>query len=136
MDARIVQQPIVVRALEKNVQTQNFELPLEDGETIKFEIVRQSFEERRRQKTCSHQNIRIDTLSSSIFCVACESKLNPIEWLATHVEMWKSVRYLYEQQQLYAKTFEGKTRTKCDHCGGITRVRPARSLTAVLRDES
>ena len=113
-----------------------FELPIsDDNGVIKFKIVRRDFTSRRRTSACWHRDVTIDTLLSQMMCRVCGAYLNPIEWIAMHVEMWQAVRRLYEQQQQAAKMYEGKTRTKCEHCGEMTRVRPARSLRAVMEDD-
>lgn len=102
-----------------------FELPINDGKVIELSVIRESRGMRAYSKRCPHHKITIDSSLANIHCNDCDQDLNPVEWIAMLAEHWHhyvdSAKRLQEARAFY----DAKTRCKCDHCGKMTRVRPA-----------
>lgn len=79
---------------------------------------------------CQHQQVEVDTTLAELTCQQCSSKLNAIEWIANLVEHWHFIQHAiqsWHDSYTRAKALEAavdlKTRTKCQHCEKLTKVR-------------
>ena len=99
------------------------ELPgTERPKVISIEVVRQSRIERHYRKTCPHCNVKADTARTYLTCRDCGADLNPIEWIAQNKEYLNQiVREAQNYNDAVAK-YEKRSRTKCQHCGEMTRI--------------
>jgi hypothetical protein len=79
---------------------------------------------------CPHRHVSLDTSHAELECDDCKHRLNPIEWIANHLDHWHWIQRKIdefketERRAAAAMTaLELRQRAKCEHCGGITRVR-------------
>lgn len=100
--------------------------PGESGNVISIKARRASHSERGIMKDkCLHWHVEFDTAFTTLDCADCKRQLNPIEYLAMLVEHWAYVRRLYEQYREAKYAYEAKKRCRCEHCGKLTKVKPA-----------
>lgn len=71
---------------------------------------------------CLEHTYIIDPETDTVECSKCEKKFNPmfvLEDLATKESRWMRNGARYQEEM---KRLSERTRTKCDHCGEMTRV--------------
>lgn len=72
---------------------------------------------------CPHKRISVSELKAEVTCQDCGEKLNPVGVLLRYAkEESRLVMRIEENRKILAK-LENKVRTKCEHCGQMTRVR-------------
>ena len=85
-------------------------------------------EARRRYEVgaCRHLQIVVDEDLAEVRCEACGVSLNPIAMLVRLSR--EESRFEQRRTAMLAERekLEAKSKTKCEHCGGMTRVRPGR----------
>jgi Zn finger protein HypA/HybF involved in hydrogenase expression len=94
-----------------------FRNPPEAGRTLlhPWEVAKQS--------QCNHLSFVIDEKKMEVECATCGERMNPM-WVLHHLAS-RDRQFKENQrrsQELMAKVNE-RTRTKCDHCGKMTRIR-------------
>lgn len=101
-------------------------LPPPDGgaKIISLEVVRESRLGRRIDKTCAHDNCRLDASLTVLSCKDCGKELSPIEWIIMMTEEWAYVQHLFKSYKEAEARYEGKKRCRCEHCGKLTGVKP------------
>lgn len=77
---------------------------------------------------CQHRGpYVVDRTLATVECGDCGAALNPLfclEMLATHEAYWNARSRDLQKYLLYLnKEIEGRTRTKCTHCGNMTAIR-------------
>jgi len=82
---------------------------------------------------CQHRGpYLIDRRLATVECQDCGALLNPLfclEMLACHEAYWNMRQRDLSQHLAYLnKEIEGRTRTKCTHCGNMTPIRIAKEL--------
>lgn len=106
------------------------DLPDKDGgNVISIEVAREYYSEKR----CQHRKVTVDSRLSYLKCRDCKETINPVWWITRLAENWYRVKNLYEQNRNAAKLFEEKQRTRCQHCGRITKVNPPENFESNLR---
>ncbi len=77
-------------------------------------------------KGCQHKKILIDRDLSFVKCRECNEKLNPVMVLARFAEEENNLLHQLRNDAVkfnnISQKLDEKQRTKCDHCGRITRV--------------
>lgn len=76
----------------------------------------------RRKSLCRHNRLQVDDTLEKIFCKDCKEQLNPffaIKQLMSMSDVWKRQK---AQADLSVEAAEKKTKTKCQHCGKMTKV--------------
>jgi hypothetical protein len=83
-----------------------------------------------RPNYCRHQRVTMDTTLAELVCDQCNQRLNPIEWLANLVEHWHHIQRAiqrwndsYDRAKAAEASLELRSRTKCQHCKQMTRIR-------------
>lgn len=75
-----------------------------------------------RPGRCLHNHIEVDEELGTVLCTDCGEKLNPVAVLARFAK--EETRW--EQRREAAKAEQAKldlrSRTKCQHCGQMTRI--------------
>lgn len=72
---------------------------------------------------CAHKRIEVSELQATVTCQDCGEKLNPVGLLLRYArEENRLVMRIQENQKILEK-LQSKVRTKCEHCGQMTRVR-------------
>lgn len=75
-----------------------------------------------QSKPCHHQAFVIDHEKSEVECKDCKAKLNPmwvLQQLAARDHRFQAAHLRYHEEM---KRLDERTRTKCQHCGKLTRV--------------
>jgi ribosomal protein S27E len=98
-------------------------LPDSAGNIISLEVVRQTRLEQQLKKQCAHNSVYIDPSLANIKCNDCGQELNPMGWLAMLAEEWHRVTRLYDGYKEAKQALDGRSRTKCRHCGKFTSIR-------------
>lgn len=75
---------------------------------------------------CRHIHLTVDEDLAEVECQDCGAKLNPVAVLARLAR--EESRFELRRQEMVAERekLEAKSRTKCQHCGQMTHVRPGR----------
>lgn len=76
-----------------------------------------------RRGPCPHGKYLVDETAATVECALCHAKLNPIHVLsvlANRETMWHRARARYQEEM---KLLTERSRTKCQHCGKLTRIR-------------
>ena len=90
-----------------------------DQQVIKFT--------RKREITeCAHGHIQISKEDSEVLCIDCNTKLNPVLWIAKYLEQLNQVaqrnnRVLAEVREIQAK-LEKKNKFMCKHCHEVNTI--------------
>jgi hypothetical protein len=64
----------------------------------------------------------VDERLAEVTCAACKAKLNPI-WVLGQLAMLENRFHdLHARYQDELVRLNGRSRTKCEHCGGMTRI--------------
>ncbi len=92
---------------------------------IVLDVVRDNMRMRRYLKECAHRKTKIDTTLSRLVCSDCGEHLNPVEWLAQVAELFEGLAQERARLDTARARYEAKQRCRCEHCGKITKVRPA-----------
>lgn len=79
-----------------------------------------------KKAECGHLNIEISEDDSELLCLDCNTKLNPIAWIANHLEEVNSMglrnsRILAEARIIEDK-LEGRGDFECSHCKKMNSV--------------
>lgn len=77
----------------------------------------------RKKTFCRHNSLIVDEDLEKIECKNCGEKLNPffaIRKLMQLSEVWKKQK---AEADLSRENAEKKTKTKCEHCGKMTRIK-------------
>lgn len=110
------------------------EIPDDDGtNVISLNVVRESYELKRIRRQCVHIHVTLDTDYATLTCDDCKKELNPIQYIEHLVERWSYIQRMTTRYEELKRLYEAKTRTKCDHCKKMTRVRPVTKLEMVKR---
>lgn len=78
-----------------------------------------------KESSCQHLAVKIDRLEAMLSCSDCGKEINPIEWIAFLAEHWGRIQELMRRYHEAKVSFEAKQRCRCEHCGQLTKVRPA-----------
>jgi Zn finger protein HypA/HybF involved in hydrogenase expression len=78
---------------------------------------------RYRYDKCRHKRILVDEVKAECECRDCGEKLNPMVVLARLAEEESRLKYRIDQMRKLNHALDDKKRTKCEHCGRLTRVR-------------
>ncbi|WP_394651383.1 hypothetical protein [uncultured Acinetobacter sp.] len=78
------------------------------------------FERKYDRPVCHHKNIQISEQDSEVLCTDCNTKLNPVHWIAKHLKQLNQVtarnnRMLSEAREIQNK-LEKKNKFMCKHC--------------------
>lgn len=74
------------------------------------------------QNTCRHLTVIVDEELWSIECQTCGAKLDPIQFLIRLGQQEKDVEYRIDRLKKIEADIQGRVRTKCEHCGKLTRI--------------
>lgn len=92
-------------------------LPKPKKQTDKtFEIVH------RYNKECSHLRYEVDEALSEVTCRDCGAKLTPMFVLLQLAKLENSWISDYKRTVKAVEQLSKRQRTKCDHCGKMTRI--------------
>ncbi len=80
-------------------------------------------EARRRLGRCRHDHVVIDEEKALVECDDCGELLNPIYVLVKFAREESVLEGRIEEQRVLQEKINSKLRTKCEHCGKMTRVR-------------
>lgn len=83
--------------------------------------------------SCPHSNVIVDEQLFMLQCEDCGCCLNPIEYLVRIAKREHQAEYRLAVLNRQIKEAEGKLRTKCVHCGGMTPI-PSRPYSQVMHD--
>lgn len=100
------------------------------GKVISIEIARKS----RFDRKCPHYRIAVDVDFAAIECRDCGKELNPIEWIAMMTEEWARVTSLYKKYTVAKELYDEKERSRCQHCGKMTRINPPSDFDKRMRE--
>lgn len=74
-------------------------------------------------RTCAHLNaFEVDEALAEVTCCECGAKLNPmhvLKILCSQESRWHRTRAAYQEEM---KRISERERTKCQHCGQMTRI--------------
>jgi len=103
------------------------ELPDETkANVIELRLVREApYARRMGGPLCAHNKVTVDTTLAELVCDDCKVRLNPIEYIAGLIDHWHRVEQRAAAAREAVKLLDAKQKCRCDHCGKMTRVRPA-----------
>ncbi|MDC7805546.1 hypothetical protein PQS31_01705 [Luteimonas sp BLCC-B24] len=81
---------------------------------------------------CQHAHTEVDEKKSEVTCRDCGEKLNPIWVLVRIANEDRILRDRWAGMRAELKLMSGRVRTKCQHCGEMTRIR-SRASSADIR---
>ncbi len=82
-----------------------------------------SFELKKKEyHGCQHINVLIDEDLEFIECSKCGERLNPVKYLANLAKEEDTLSFRVNLLKEHIKTLEGRLRTKCRHCGKMTKI--------------
>jgi len=82
-----------------------------------------SFKEKKKEiDGCEHNSILVDADLWEIECAECHEKLNPIEYLIKLAQNERLVKMEATMIREQIKQLSNRVRTKCQHCGKMTRI--------------
>lgn len=91
----------------------------EKQKVVSIEIARKRFDD----KHCEHYCVEIDEARCNVVCKKCGVELNPI-WVlsrfAREQTQWDANRKALKEER---ERMELKQRTKCQHCGAMTKIK-------------
>lgn len=74
------------------------------------------------KRSCHHRSFIVDESKAEVECADCGEKVNPM-WaltrLCTRESRWHQAHDRYQDEM---KRINERSRTKCDHCGKMTRI--------------
>jgi len=88
---------------------------------------------RRQDTKCSHSRVIVDEELAQLECETCGKEINPIHYLAFLASEWHQVEDLRKRQEAACKLYESKTRTKCEHCQQMTKIRSPKDFERNFR---
>ena len=71
---------------------------------------------------CRHQRFIIDERLLQVECADCKALLDPIQALVTLCRQETRYHELHERYQDQMQRLRERSRTKCQHCGQMTRI--------------
>jgi len=78
------------------------------------------FARKRGKAECNHRDVNIDYFENEITCNDCNAKLNPVAWLALHVERinqaGQRVNTMLAEYKAIEEKLEKKNTFMCKHC--------------------
>lgn len=76
-----------------------------------------------KSKPCYHNSFVVDPEKSEVECAKCGEKLNPM-WVLSHLATAdRNMADNFKRAQEAMSRLEDRSRTKCQHCGKLTRIR-------------
>ncbi|PRV98464.1 hypothetical protein CSB87_2984 [Acinetobacter sp. AR_0276] len=97
------------------------------------------FTRKREISECDHGHIQISEEDSEVLCTDCNTKLNPVLWIAKYLDQLNQVtqrnnRMLAEVREIQAK-LEKKNKFMCKHCHEVNTIdfKKLPSQAAVVR---
>ncbi|ELX04075.1 hypothetical protein [Acinetobacter baumannii] len=112
-----------------------------DVQTIQVDKDKQviQFTRKREISECDHGHIQISEEDSEVLCTDCNTKLNPVLWIAKYLDQLNQVtqrnnRMLAEVREIQAK-LEKKNKFMCKHCHEVNTIdfKKLPSQAAVVR---
>jgi len=79
-------------------------------------------ERRRHLGECQHARLMVDERHALVECLACGEKLNPISVLTRVAREESRLGALIDSYRTARADWEKRQRTKCQHCGRMTRI--------------
>lgn len=74
-------------------------------------------------KPCFHDQFVVDQKKDAVECARCGEKLNPM-WVLSHLATRdRNMADNFERAHEAMDRLEQRVRTKCDHCGKMTRIK-------------
>ena len=101
------------------------ELPDEFGNVVSLVVRRAGLQQRRWSGKCLHQKLVVDTSLAKLQCQDCGKEINAVEWIANTTEYYGGLRRERQRYDSAKALFDVKSRCKCEHCGKLTRIKPA-----------
>jgi ribosomal protein S27E len=101
------------------------DLPDEYGNVVSLVVRRESLSKKRFSGRCQHTKLIVDEDFTTLECRSCGKHLNPVEWLAKVAEFYRGLQRERSRYESAKNRYEAKSRCKCEHCGKITRIKPA-----------
>ncbi|MFX6163642.1 hypothetical protein ABTF41_16620 [Acinetobacter baumannii] len=99
-----------------------------DVQTIQVDKDKQviQFTRKREISECDHGHIQISEEDSEVLCTDCNTKLNPVLWIAKYLDQLNQVtqrnnRMLAEVREIQAK-LEKKNKFMCKHCHEVNTI--------------
>lgn len=78
------------------------------------------FTKKHSKSECEHSRVNIDYFENEITCNDCNAKLNPVAWLALHVERinqaGRRVNAMLAEYKAIEEKLEKKNTFMCKHC--------------------
>lgn len=71
---------------------------------------------------CRHGQYEVDSRKPEVECSKCKQKMDPmvvLREMAYKETQWHRTRAFYQEEM---KRLEERSRTKCQHCGKLTRI--------------
>ena len=81
---------------------------------------------RYRADKCQHKHVSVDEIENEVECDDCGKRLNPIAVLTRLAREESRLKIRLERLKELNRRFDEKSRTKCQHCGRMTNVRPGK----------
>jgi len=81
---------------------------------------------RFRPGACQHTQVEVDEMLAEVKCKCCGERLNPIAVLARLAREESRFEWRRQELDVARKRFEQKTKTTCEHCGRMTRIKTPR----------
>lgn len=100
-------------------------LPIDDGKVIQLSVVRDSLIRRRLTQKCAHLHVELDEALAQLKCLGCGEQLSPIAYIKILAESWRHYERMAQDALRAEKFYQAKKRCRCEHCGKMTRIRPA-----------
>ena len=95
------------------------------GNVISLVVRRYGLFRKKYHGACQHRRITVDPEYTQLECRDCGKQLNPVEWLANKSEFYQGLQYERHRWEAAKKHYEVKSKCKCEHCGKMTRIKPA-----------
>jgi hypothetical protein len=76
-----------------------------------------------KHSNCNHSRTWVDIKKNHITCRDCKVELNPV-WVLNEIAHKQSLlKIRIEEQKKIIELYNKKKRTKCEHCGKMTKVK-------------
>ena len=100
---------------------------LDDGEgapVIDLEVVRSEYGQRAKKLACRHSRVTVDERKNLLTCRDCEAEVNPMWWMSRYIiDEWSRFESRRKAAGEAVAMAEKRSRTKCEHCARMTRIR-------------
>ena len=100
---------------------------LDDGEgapVIDLEVVRSEYGQKAKKLACKHSRVTVDERKNLLTCRDCEAEVNAVWWLSHYiVDEWSRFDARRKKASEAVAKAEKRTRTKCEHCHEMTRIK-------------